>query len=84
MPTLGRHRSDWRDGPWESFCRRKAYILQKLIAPGRVLERLVKDARRVGVDTYVIPGGSGLFLRAKSSLDDFRSLASDIDGEVFQ
>lgn len=80
----GRHRSDWRDGPWESFCRRKAYILQKLVAPGRVLERLIADARRVGHDTYVIPGGSALFLRAKASLEDFRSLANDVDTEAFE
>ena len=84
MPAIGRHRSDWRDGPWESFCRRKAYILQKLIAPGRVLERLVVDARRVGVDTYEIRGGSALFLRAKAALEDFRSLAADVEGKKFQ
>jgi hypothetical protein len=73
-----------RDGPWQAFCRRKADILRKLVAPGRVLERLVVDARRISVDTYHIPAGSALFLRAKAALDDFRPLADDTEGEVFE
>jgi hypothetical protein len=84
MHRSGNHRADWRVGPWQAFCRRKADILRKLVAPGRVLERFVADARRVAVDTYHIPAGSALFLRAKAALDDFRPLADDTEGEVFE
>jgi hypothetical protein len=38
----------------------------------------------VAVDTYHIPAGSALFLRAKAALDDFRPLADDTEGEVFE
>lgn len=73
-----------RKGPWQCFARTKADILAKLVGPGRILDRLTAVAQRVGPDTYVIPGGSALFLRAKTALDDFRPLADDVDGEVFQ
>lgn len=79
----GRHRSDMRKGPWQCFARTKADILSKLVAPGRILDRLIADAQRIGPDTYVITGGSALFLRARAALDDFRPLADDVDGEAF-
>ena len=79
-----RHIRDFRDGPWESFCRRKAGLLAKLVAPGRVLDRLVADARPVGLNTYHIPAGSALFLRARTVLDDFRPVADDTEGEVLR
>lgn len=79
----GHHRSDNRSGPWHAFCRRKAEILLKFNAPCRLLDRMVVSARRIGVDTYVIPGGSALFLKAKVVLDEWRPLADDVDGEQF-
>ncbi len=42
------HRRDYREGPWEAFLQRKARAIQKLMAPGRVLEQLVAQARPVG------------------------------------
>lgn len=80
----GRHRADFRTGPWHNWARRRAEIVTKLIAPGRVLDRLVSQIRRVGPDTYFIPGGAGLILRAKVALDEWRPLADDAEGEVFE
>jgi len=81
--TQAHHRRDFARGPWASFARRKAFYLQRLAAPGRVLERLVGDARRVGTDLYHIPGGAGLLLRARVALEEWRPLAEDTEGEVF-
>jgi hypothetical protein len=79
----GRHRSDFRKGPWHAFARRKAEILRKLVDPGRILERLVAEARQVGPDTYQIRGGSALILRAKVALDEWRPLANDTEGDIW-
>jgi len=46
------HRRDYREGPWEAFLQRKARAIQKLMAPGRVLEQLVAQARPVGLDEF--------------------------------
>lgn len=80
----GHHRRDFRKGPWHNFAQRKAQILAKLIGPGRVLERLIADIRPVGMNTYHIPGGPALLLRAKAALDEFRPLANDTEGEVWE
>jgi hypothetical protein len=77
------HRVDLREGPYHAWAKRKAGILLKLCAPARVLERLVQDAKPVGLNTYFIPGGAALFLRAKTTLDEFRPLAAD-EGEVWE
>lgn len=82
--TQAHHRRDWRDGPWESFLQRKARAIQKLMAPGRVLERLVAEARPVGKELYHIPAGAALLLRARATLDEFRVIANDTDGEVLR
>jgi hypothetical protein len=78
------HRRDYREGPWEAFLQRKARAIQKLMAPGRVLEQLVAQARPVGDGLYAIPAGPALFLRAKASLDEFRVIANDTEGEVLR
>jgi hypothetical protein len=80
----GRHRAMYRKGPEHRWAQRRAEIVQKLIAPGRVLERLVSEIRPVGVNTYFIPAGAALLLRAKATLDEFRPLANDTEGEVFE
>ena len=54
------------------------------MAPGRVLEQLVAQARPVGDGLYAIPAGPALFLRAKASLDEFRVIANDTEGEVLR
>jgi|688.fasta_scaffold1092739_2 hypothetical protein len=78
------HRRDYRAGPWEGFLQRKARAIQKLVAPGRVLERLVAEARPVGINLYHIPAGAALLLRARATLDEFRAIANDADGEVLR
>ena len=78
------HRRDYREGPWEAFLQRKARAIQKLMAPGRVLEQLVAQARPVGDGLYATPAGPALFLRAKASLDEFRVIANDTEGEVLR
>ena len=78
------HRSDNRDGPFHSWARRKAFLIQKLVAPGRVLERLLADARPIGINTYHIPGGAALLLRARMAVDEWRPLAEDASGEVWE
>lgn len=80
----GHHRRDFRKGPYHTWAQRKAHLLQRLIGPGRVLERLVADIRPVGINTYHIPGGAALLLRAKVALDEWRPLANDTEGEVFE
>jgi hypothetical protein len=45
---------------------------------------LVSEIRPVGVNTYFIPAGAALLLRAKATLDEFRPLANDTEGEVFE
>lgn len=80
--TQAHHRRDFEAGPWRSWSRTKARTLSKLAAPGRVLERLVGAARRVGPDLYHIPGGAAAFLAAKAALDDWRPLAGDTSGDL--
>jgi hypothetical protein len=80
----GRHRADFRKGPWHNWARRRADIVSKFVAPVRVLERLVAEIRPVGRDTYFIPAGAALLLRAKVVLDEVRPLANDTEGEVFE
>jgi hypothetical protein len=85
MPAAGgHHRADLRDGPWQSFCRRKATLLHKLSAPGRVLELIFADARCVLAIKASRPDGSVLILRGRVALDEWRPLANDSDGEVFE
>ncbi len=78
------HRSVYRKGSPENLAGKRAEEIAKLSAPGRVLERLIVDARPVGINTFYIPGGAALILRAKTVLDDWRPLANDTEGEVFQ
>ena len=84
MPRKAHHRADWRTGPWQIFVKRKAEYVLRLAGPGWLLERLVNTAVRVGPDTYVIRGGAGLFLKARTVLDDWRPLATDADGRVWE
>lgn len=84
MQRRGHHRADFRGGPFHAFHRRKAAVLRRLIDPGRVLERFVGVARRVGPDTYEIKDGAALFLKARTVLDDWRPLAEDTEGTVWE
>ena len=84
MRVHAHHRCDMRDGPWESFCRRKASILQKFVSPARVLELIFADARCVHAIKTSRPDGHALILRGKVALDEWRPLANDMDGEAFR
>jgi hypothetical protein len=80
----GRHRAMYRKGPEHRWAQRRAEIVQRLIGPGRVLDLILADPRCVCAIKAARPDGHAIVLRGRAVLDEFRPLANDTEGEVFE